>query len=79
MLSVEFRTLFSLFFISLHFHDMESKLDSVIETAEVAEVEVHRTFDDQPVKDRKSKKHNKDRNKAGRVSMAPPSLDPPSK
>jgi hypothetical protein len=55
---------------------MESKLDSVEETDEVAEVEVYRTIDDQPVKDRKSKKHDKDRNKAGRVSMALPNLDP---
>jgi hypothetical protein len=43
---------------------------------EVTEVEVHL---DQPVKDRKSKKHDKDRTKAGRVSMAPPNLAPPSK
>jgi hypothetical protein len=58
---------------------METKLDSVEEVTEVAEVEVHRTVDDKPVKDRKSKKHDKDCNKAGRVSMAPPSLAQPSK
>jgi hypothetical protein len=51
MLSAKFCTLFSQIFISFHFHDMESKLDSVEETAEVAEVEVHRTFNNQPVKE----------------------------
>jgi hypothetical protein len=38
------------FFISLHFHTMETKLDSVGEVTEVTEVEVHL---DQLVKNRK--------------------------
>jgi hypothetical protein len=49
-------TIFSILSTILHFttfHAMESKLNSV-ET--VAEVEVHRTINDQPVKDRKLKK-----------------------
>jgi hypothetical protein len=78
-----YRSNFAHYFLNSSFHfiskDMESKLDSVVEMAEVAKVDVHRTFDDQPIKAHKSKKHGKYRNKAGRVSMAPPSLDPPSK
>jgi hypothetical protein len=58
---------------------MESNLDSVVETAEVMEADVYWTLDDQPVKAHKSKKHDKNCNKAGRASMAPLSLDPPSK
>jgi hypothetical protein len=58
---------------------MESNLDLVVETAEVMEADIHRTLDDQPVKAHKSKKQDNDRNKAGRASMAPPSLDPLSK
>jgi hypothetical protein len=61
---------------------MESNLNSVVEKAKtvtVTEADIHRTLDDQPVKAHKSKKYVKDRNKAGRASMAPPSLDPPSK
>jgi hypothetical protein len=79
MCLVEFLTLFSQFFISLH-STMASNLDLVIETPEtLTEADIHRSLDDQPIKTHKSKKHVKDRNKAGRASMAPPSLDPPSK
>jgi hypothetical protein len=59
---------------------MTLNLDLVVETPEtVTEVDVHSTLDEQPVKTHKSKKHVMDRNKAGRVSMVPPNLDPPFK
>jgi hypothetical protein len=45
----------------------------------VKEVYVHGTLDEQPVKTHKLKKHVKNRNKVGRASIVPPSLDPPSK
>jgi hypothetical protein len=43
------------------------------------EVYIHGTLNKQPIKTHKLKKHVKDRNKAGRASMVPPSLDQPSK
>jgi hypothetical protein len=48
----------------------------VEEVTEVTEAEVHL---DQPVKERKSKKHDKDRTKAGRVSISLPNMAPPNK
>jgi hypothetical protein len=61
---------------SIHFISMmTSTLKLVIQT----EVDVHDTLNKQPVKTHKSKKHVKDHNKAGRASIVPPSLDPPSK
>jgi hypothetical protein len=52
---------------------MASTLESVIKTPEtVTEVDVHGTFDGQPVKAHKLKR---DRLKAGRASMFPPVLD----
>jgi hypothetical protein len=54
---------------------MTSTLESVVETLEtVTEVDVHGTLDEQPVKTHKSKKHVKDRNKAGRALMVPPTV-----
>jgi hypothetical protein len=76
------RSNFLHFFLNSSFHfipTMASNLDSVVETAETVTKADYRTLDDQPIKTHKSKKHVKDRNKACRASMAPPSLDSPSK
>jgi hypothetical protein len=74
---------FAHFFLnsSIHFiSTMTSNLNLVIETPEtVTGADIHGTLDEQPFKTHKSKKHVKDHNKAGRASMVPPSLDPPSK
>jgi hypothetical protein len=59
---------------------MASNFESVVEMPKtVTEVDVHGTFDGQPVKTHKLKKPVKDCLKEGRASMIPPVLDSPSK
>jgi hypothetical protein len=71
-------TLFSILHLtSFQQYGIESRFGH--RDSQVTEADGHRTLDDQPVKAHKSKMHEKDRNKTGRASMAPPSLDPLSK